>query len=137
MYQGQHVLIIFDDLSKQAEAYRAISLLRGRRPAARPTRGRVLPALTAAGACAKLSTTWRRVADRAPGHRDRRTTSPPTSDQRHLHHRRADLPGDRPVQLGVGRPSTSAVGIRVGGDAQIKAMKKVAGGSSPFRSSVT
>src|SRR5690349_1394696 len=27
MYQGQHVLIIFDDLSKQAEAYRAISLL--------------------------------------------------------------------------------------------------------------
>jgi len=27
MYAGQHVLIIFDDLSKQAEAYRAISLL--------------------------------------------------------------------------------------------------------------
>ena len=27
MYQGKHVLIIFDDLSKQAEAYRAISLL--------------------------------------------------------------------------------------------------------------
>ena len=28
MYQGQHVLIIFDDLSKQAEAYRAVSLRR-------------------------------------------------------------------------------------------------------------
>jgi F-type H+-transporting ATPase subunit alpha len=32
MYQGQHVLIIFDDLSKQAEAYRAISLLLRRPP---------------------------------------------------------------------------------------------------------
>src|ERR1700732_5323992 len=27
MYQGKHALIIFDDLSKQAEAYRAVSLL--------------------------------------------------------------------------------------------------------------
>ncbi len=27
MYQGKHALIVFDDLSKQAEAYRAISLL--------------------------------------------------------------------------------------------------------------
>jgi F-type H+/Na+-transporting ATPase subunit alpha len=34
MYQGQHVLIVFDDLSKQAEAYRQISLLL-RRPAGR------------------------------------------------------------------------------------------------------
>src|SRR5207237_1226069 len=34
MYQGQHVLIVFDDLSKQAEAYRSISLLL-RRPAGR------------------------------------------------------------------------------------------------------
>src|SRR6478736_3537199 len=34
MYQGQHALIVFDDLSKQAEAYRAISLLL-RRPAGR------------------------------------------------------------------------------------------------------
>ncbi len=32
MYQGNHVLIIFDDLSKQAEAYRAISLLLRRPP---------------------------------------------------------------------------------------------------------
>jgi F-type H+/Na+-transporting ATPase subunit alpha len=32
MYQGQHVLIIFDDLSKQADAYRAISLLLRRPP---------------------------------------------------------------------------------------------------------
>src|SRR5262249_29687515 len=27
MYAGKHVLIVFDDLSKQAEAYRAVSLL--------------------------------------------------------------------------------------------------------------
>ncbi|MDQ3104561.1 MAG: F0F1 ATP synthase subunit alpha [Actinomycetota bacterium] len=32
MYEGKHVLIIFDDLSKQAEAYRAVSLLLRRPP---------------------------------------------------------------------------------------------------------
>ncbi|MGO9384441.1 MAG: F0F1 ATP synthase subunit alpha [Mycobacterium sp.] len=32
MYDGKHVLIIFDDLTKQAEAYRAISLLLRRPP---------------------------------------------------------------------------------------------------------
>src|SRR5215216_1147443 len=32
MYQGKHVLIIFDDLTKQAEAYRAMSLLLRRTP---------------------------------------------------------------------------------------------------------
>ena len=34
MYGGKHVLIVFDDLSKQAEAYRAVSLLL--RPSPRP-----------------------------------------------------------------------------------------------------
>jgi F-type H+-transporting ATPase subunit alpha len=51
MYKGEHALIVFDDLSKQAEAYREISLLL-RRPAGReayPGR-RLLPALAAAGA---------------------------------------------------------------------------------------
>ncbi|CAN2179643.1 AtpA F0F1-type ATP synthase, alpha subunit [Candidatus Nanopelagicaceae bacterium] len=32
MYNGQHVLIVFDDLSKQAEAYRSVSLLLRRPP---------------------------------------------------------------------------------------------------------
>jgi F-type H+-transporting ATPase subunit alpha len=32
MYKGQHALIVFDDLSKQAEAYRAVSLLLRRPP---------------------------------------------------------------------------------------------------------
>ncbi|MDO9377869.1 MAG: F0F1 ATP synthase subunit alpha [Nocardioidaceae bacterium] len=32
MYEGKHVLIVFDDLSKQADAYRAVSLLLRRPP---------------------------------------------------------------------------------------------------------
>lgn len=32
MYQGKHVLVVFDDLSKHAEAYRAVSLLLRRPP---------------------------------------------------------------------------------------------------------
>ena len=32
MYGGKHVLIVFDDLSKQAEAYRTVSLLLRRPP---------------------------------------------------------------------------------------------------------
>ncbi|AYY14274.1 F0F1 ATP synthase subunit alpha [Actinobacteria bacterium YIM 96077] len=32
MYQGYHVLVVFDDLTKQAEAYRAVSLLLRRPP---------------------------------------------------------------------------------------------------------
>src|SRR5699024_8451122 len=32
MYEGNHVLVVFDDLSKQADAYRAISLLLRRPP---------------------------------------------------------------------------------------------------------
>ncbi len=81
MFQGNHALIIFDDLTKQAEAYRAVSLLL-RRPRQALRRSR------------------RRVADRPADRRDqgqRRLGVHP--DQRHLDHRRADLPGDRPVQL--------------------------------------
>ena len=51
MYQGKHALIIFDDLSKQAEAYRAISLLLRRAAGPRGLPGRrLLPALPAARA---------------------------------------------------------------------------------------
>ena len=68
MYQGKHVLIAFDDLSKQAEAYRAVSLLL-RRPQGREAypgdvfylHSRLLER------CAKLSDELgRRVDDRVP-----------------------------------------------------------------------
>ena len=49
MYKGEHALIVFDDLSKQAEAYREISLLLRLRPAAGVPGRRVLPPLAAAG----------------------------------------------------------------------------------------
>ena len=42
MYKGEHVLIIFDDLSKQAEAYRAVSLLLRRPPGREAYPGDVL-----------------------------------------------------------------------------------------------
>ena len=131
--QGKHVLIIFDDLSKQAEAYRAISLLLRRPPGREAYPGDVFYLHSRLlERCAKLSEgSGRRVADRPADHRDqgqRHLGLHP--DQRHLDHRRADLPGDRPVQL---RASGPAINVgrsvsRVGGDAQIKAMKKVAGG---------
>src|SRR5580692_2118897 len=100
MYQGKHALIVFDDLSKQAEAYRAVSLLL-RRPPGLPGR-RVLPALPAARALRQaVRRPGRRLADRAADRRDqgqRHLGLHP--DQRHLDHRRADLPGGRPVQRG-------------------------------------
>ncbi len=64
---------------------------------------RLLPALPPAGALrASERGERRRVADRAADHRDagqRRVGLHP--DQRHLHHRRPDLPGGRPVQRRV------------------------------------
>ena len=50
MAQGKSVLIVYDDLSKHAVAYRAISLLLRRSPAVRLTPRRLLPALPSAGA---------------------------------------------------------------------------------------
>ena len=42
MYNGEHVLIVFDDLSKQAEAYRSVSLLLRRPPGREAYPGDVL-----------------------------------------------------------------------------------------------
>ena len=102
MYQGQHVLIVFDDLSKQAEAYRAISLLLRRPPGREAYPGDVFYLHSRLlERCAKLSDELgARLDDRPADHRDqgqRRLGVHP--DQRHLHHRRSDLPRDRPVQL--------------------------------------
>ena len=55
MNKGKDVLIVYDDLSKHAIAYRALSLLLGRSPTRGVSRRRVLSALPSAGARARLS----------------------------------------------------------------------------------
>jgi len=101
MYGGKHVLIIFDDLSKQAEAYRAVSLLLRRPPGREAYPGDVLlPALAFARALREAVRRARRgLDDRSADHRDqgeRRLGIHP--DQRDLDHRRPDLPAVRPLQ---------------------------------------
>ena len=101
MYDGKHVLIVFDDLTKQAEAYRAVSLLLRRPPGREAYPGDVFylhsPAARALREAVRRAR--RRLDDRPADHRDqgqRRVGLHP--DQRHLDHRRPVLPGDRPVQ---------------------------------------
>ena len=112
MYKGEHALIVFDDLSKQAEAYRTISLLLRRPAGPRGVPGRrLLPALPAAGALREaLRRPRRRIAHRPADRGDqgqRRVGVHP--DERHLDHRRPDLPGAGPLQLRrPSRRSTSA-----------------------------
>ena len=101
MYQGKHVLIVFDDLTKQAEAYRAMSLLLRRPPGREAYPGDVFYLHSRLlERCAKLSDELgARLDDRSADHRDqgqRRLGLHP--DQRHLDHRRPDLPAVRPVQ---------------------------------------
>src|SRR6266568_971467 len=132
MYQGQHVLIIFDDLSKQAEAYRAVSLLLRRPPGREAYPGDVFYLHSRLlERCAKLSddlgggslTGLPIIETKA---NDISAYIPTnvisiTDGQIFLE---TDLfnAGVRPA-INVGRSVS-----RVGGDAQIKAMKKVAGG---------
>ena len=99
---GQHALVIYDDLSKQAVAYRQLSLLLRRPPGREAYPGRrLLPALAPARARRQDERrARRRLADRAADHRDagrRRVGVHP--DQRHLDHRRPDLPRERPLLL--------------------------------------
>ena len=131
MYQGKHSLIIFDDLSKQAEAYRAISLLLRRPPGREAYPGDVFYLHSRLlERCAKLSddlgggslTGLPIVETKA---NDISAYIPTnvisiTDGQIYLE---ADLfnAGVRPA-INVGRSVS-----RVGGNAQIKAMKKVAG----------
>jgi F-type H+/Na+-transporting ATPase subunit alpha len=131
MYQGYHVLIVFDDLTKQAEAYRAISLLLRRPPGREAYPGDVFYLHSRLlERCAKLSdelgagsmtglpiieTKANDVSAYIPTN-----VISITDGQCFLE---SDLfhSGIRPaVNVGI---SVS----RVGGDAQIKAMKKVSG----------
>jgi len=132
MYQGKHVLIVFDDLTKQAEAYRAISLLLRRPPGREAYPGDVFYLHSRLlERCAKLS-------DQMGGGS---MTGLPIIETK-ANDVSAYIPTnvisitDGQIFLetdlfnsGV-RPAIN-VGIsvsRVGGNAQIKAMKKVAGG---------
>lgn len=131
MYAGKHVLIVFDDLSKQAEAYRAVSLLLRRPPGREAYPGDVFYLHSRLlERCAKLSddlgggsmtglpiieTKANDVSAYIPTN-----VISITDGQIFL---QSDLfnANQRPaVDVGI---SVS----RVGGDAQIKAMKKVAG----------
>jgi F-type H+-transporting ATPase subunit alpha len=132
MYQGKHVLIVFDDLTKQAEAYRAISLLLRRPPGREAYPGDVFYLHSRLlERCAKLSdqlgggsmTGLPIIETKA---NDISAYIPTnvisiTDGQIFLE---TDLfnAGVRPA-INVGQSVS-----RVGGDAQIKAMKKVAGG---------
>ena len=131
MYEGKHVLVIFDDLSKQAEAYRAVSLLLRRPPGREAYPGDVFYLHSRLlERCAKLSdelgggsmtglpvieTKANDVSAYIPTN-----VSSITDGQIIL---QSDLfnSDQRPaVDVGI---SVS----RVGGDAQVKAMKKVSG----------
>ena len=131
MYAGKHVLIVFDDLSKQAEAYRAVSLLLRRPPGREAYPGDVFYLHSRLlERCAKLSddlgggsmtglpiieTKANDVSAYIPTN-----VISITDGQIFL---QSDLfnANQRPaVDVGI---SVS----RVGGDAQVKAMKKVAG----------
>ena len=131
MYNGQNVLIVFDDLSKQAEAYRAVSLLLRRPPGREAYPGDVFYLHSRLlERCAKLSDelgagsmTGRPIIETKAN--DVSAYIPTnvisiTDGQCFLE---SDL-----FNSGV-RPAIN-VGIsvsRVGGSAQVKAMKKVAG----------
>ena len=99
---GGHVLVVYDDLSKQAVAYRQMSLtLRRNRYMYRPGR-HLLPAFAPARARLQAFRRKRwRLADGASAHRDagrRRVGLHP--HERDFHHGRPDLPAGRPVQPG-------------------------------------
>ena len=131
MYQGKHALIIFDDLTKQADAYRAISLLLRRPPGREAYPGDVFYLHSRLlERCAKLSddlgggsltglpiveTKGNDISAYIPTN-----VISITDGQIYLE---ADLfnAGVRPA-INVGRSVS-----RVGGNAQVKAMKKVAG----------
>ena len=131
MYGGKHVLIVFDDLSKQAEAYRAVSLLLRRPPGREAYPGDVFYLHSRLlERCAKLSD------DLGAGS----MTGLPVIETK-ANDVSAYIPTNV-ISITDGqiflqsdlfnanqRPAVD-VGIsvsRVGGDAQIKAMKKVAG----------
>jgi F-type H+-transporting ATPase subunit alpha len=131
MYNGQHALIVYDDLSKQAEAYREISLLL-RRPAGREAypgdvfylhsrlleRGAKLSDDLGAGSLTALPIVETKAGD-ISGYIPTNVIS--ITDGQIFLEEGLFLSGVRPA-INVGTSVS-----RVGGSAQIKAMKDVAG----------
>lgn len=131
MYQGKHVLIIFDDLSKQAEAYRSVSLLLRRPPGREAYPGDVFYLHSRLlERCAKLS-------DELGGGSMTGLPLIETKDNDVSAYIPTNVISITDGQIFLQsdlfnsnqRPAVD-VGIsvsRVGGDAQVKAMKKVSG----------
>ena len=107
MDQGKDVLVVYDDLSKHAVAYRAISLLIRRPPGREAYPGDVFYL---------HSRLLERAARMAPEYGGGSLTALPIIEtqagdvvglyphQRDLHYRRADLPGDGAVPLPASCP---------------------------------
>ena len=112
MENGEHALVVYDDLSKQAEAYRQIALLLRRPPGREAYPGDVfyLHCRLLERAAKLNDEQGARFAHRAADHRDqgrRRLGVHP--DQRDLDHRRPDLPRRTTCSSRVcARPSTWA-----------------------------
>ena len=103
MWQGKDTLVVYDDLSKQANAYRQMSLLLRRPPGREAFPGDVfyLHSRLLERAVKLSDENGGGSIDRAADHRDAglgRVGLHP--DQRDFHHRRPDLPGERPVLPG-------------------------------------
>ena len=103
MDRGQDVLVIYDDLSKQAVAYRQLSLLLRRPPGREAYPGDIFYLHS------RLLERAARLSDdkgggsltALPYHRDSaRRHLGLHPDQRHLHHRRPDIPYGGPLQQG-------------------------------------
>ena len=133
LYQGKHALCIYDDPRARRRLPADVTA-----PAAPPGReaypgdvfylhSRLLERAV------KLRRAGRRLAHRPAGDRDpggRHLRLHP--HERHLDHRRADLPGDGSLLLG-GAAGDQRRHLRIeGGNAQTKAMKKVAGKPRPL-----
>ena len=131
-YKGQDALIIYDDLSKQATAYRQISLLMRRPPGREAYPGDIFYCHSRLlERAAKLSDELRRrLAYRPADRRDaRRRGVGLHSHQRDFDHRRADLFAARPVlRRSASRDERRHFGLARRRRAQVPAMKKVAGG---------
>ena len=112
MENGEHALVVYDDLSKQAEAYRQMSLLLRRPPGREAYPGDVfyLHSPPARAGRQAVRRERRRLAHGPADHRDQgRRRHGLHPDQRDLDHRRPDLPASTTCSSrACGPPSTWA-----------------------------